>query len=44
MLCAGAWLALVGAVLILAGSWQSMRDERTSRYPPATPEPRKLAA
>jgi hypothetical protein len=44
MLCAGAWLALLGAVLILAGSWQSMRDERTSRYPPATPEPRKLAA
>jgi uncharacterized membrane protein len=44
MLCAGAWLALVGAVLILGGSWQSMRDERTSRYPPAAPEPRKLAA
>ncbi|HXP98911.1 MAG TPA: hypothetical protein VN845_02460 [Solirubrobacteraceae bacterium] len=44
MLCAGAWLALLGAVLILAGSWQSMRDERTSRYPPVTPEPRKLAA
>jgi peptidoglycan/LPS O-acetylase OafA/YrhL len=41
-LCAGAWLALGGAVLILAGAWQSMRDERTSRYPPATPEPRKL--
>jgi prepilin signal peptidase PulO-like enzyme (type II secretory pathway) len=44
MLCAGAWLALVGAVLILAGSWQSIRDERTSRYPPADPELRKLAA
>ena len=43
-LCAGAWLALIGALLMLAGSWQSMRDERTSRYPPATPEPRKLAA
>jgi Na+-transporting NADH:ubiquinone oxidoreductase subunit NqrE len=43
-LCAGAWLALVGVLLMLAGSWQSMRDERTSRYPPATPEPRKLAA
>jgi prepilin signal peptidase PulO-like enzyme (type II secretory pathway) len=43
-LCAGAWLALVGAVLILAGSWQSIRDERTSRYPPADPELRKLAA
>jgi Na+-transporting NADH:ubiquinone oxidoreductase subunit NqrE len=34
-LCAGAWLAFVGAVAILAGSWQSMRDERTERYPPA---------
>jgi len=41
-LCAGAWLAFVGALLILAGSWQSMRDERTSRYPPATPPPRDL--
>jgi multisubunit Na+/H+ antiporter MnhB subunit len=41
-LCAGAWLAFVGALLILAGSWQSMRDERTSRYPPASPNPRDL--
>jgi hypothetical protein len=39
-LCFGAWLALAGAVAILAGSWQSMRDERTSLYDPATPEPR----
>jgi hypothetical protein len=38
MLCAGAWLALAGAVLILAGAWQSLRDERTSRYEPASPE------
>lgn len=44
MLCAGAWLALVGALLVAAGSWQSMRDERTSRYPPANPEPRHLAS
>jgi hypothetical protein len=44
MLCAGAWLGLVGAVLILGGSWQSMRDERTSRYPPAQPVPRKPAS
>jgi Na+-transporting NADH:ubiquinone oxidoreductase subunit NqrE len=43
-LCAGAWLALAGTILIFAGSWQSIRDERTSLYPPATPEPRKLAA
>lgn len=37
--CGGAWLALAGAVLMLAGSWQSMRDERTSRYEPAEPPP-----
>lgn len=43
MLCAGAWLALVGALLVATGSWQSMRDERTSRYPPAKPHPRHLA-
>jgi uncharacterized membrane protein len=43
-LCAGAWLALVGVVLILLGSWESMRDERTKLYPPANPEPRKLAS
>jgi hypothetical protein len=43
-LCAGAWLALAGAVLILAGSWQSIRDERASLYPPATPGPRKPAS
>jgi uncharacterized membrane protein HdeD (DUF308 family) len=39
-LCAGAWLALAGAVAILAGAWQSLRDERTSLYEPASPEPR----
>lgn len=38
--CAGAWLALAGAVAILAGAWQSLRDERPSLYEPATPEPR----
>ncbi|HZL48188.1 MAG TPA: hypothetical protein VFC30_04150 [Solirubrobacteraceae bacterium] len=41
-LCAGAWVALVGAVAVLLGAWQSMRDERTSLYEPATPEPRRL--
>ena len=40
-LCAGAWVAFAGAVLIAVGSWQSLRDERTGRYPPAGPEPRK---
>jgi uncharacterized membrane protein len=38
-LCAGAWLALVGAVLMLVGSWQSLRDERGSLYEPAEPPP-----
>jgi hypothetical protein len=38
-LCAGAWLALAGAILMLAGSWQSLRDERPSLYEPADPPP-----
>jgi hypothetical protein len=42
-LCAGTWLALVGAVAMLVGSWWSISDERTSLYEPATPEPRRLA-
>jgi hypothetical protein len=36
-LCAGTWLAFAGAVAILLGAWQSIRDERTSLYEPATP-------
>jgi hypothetical protein len=44
MLCSGAWLALVGAVLMLAGTWHAMSDERTGIYPPAEPEPRKPPA
>jgi hypothetical protein len=39
-LCIGAWLGLVGAIAILAGCWQSMRDERTERYPPSDAEAR----
>ena len=39
-LCAGAWLALAGAVAITLGAWQSLRDERPSLYEPASPEPR----
>jgi hypothetical protein len=42
-LCAGTWLALVGTVAMLAGSWWSISDERTSLYEPATPEPRRLS-
>jgi uncharacterized membrane protein HdeD (DUF308 family) len=41
-LCAGAWLALVGAVAVLFGAWLSIRDERTSRYEPATPKARTV--
>ncbi|MFI5004851.1 MAG: hypothetical protein ACHQE6_07550 [Solirubrobacterales bacterium] len=39
-LCAGAWLGLIGALAVLIGSWQSMRDERTGSYPPDTSKPR----
>ena len=39
-LCAGAWFALAGALLILVGAWLTIRDERPSRYQPARPEPR----
>jgi hypothetical protein len=41
-LCAGAWLALAGAILMLVGSWQAMRDERTGVYEPPSP-PRRPA-
>jgi hypothetical protein len=40
-LCAGAWLALAGALAMVAGSWQSMRDERTGSYPPTEPPRRE---
>ncbi|HEX3693225.1 MAG TPA: hypothetical protein VHU13_07765 [Solirubrobacteraceae bacterium] len=43
-LCGGPWLAFAGTLLILAGAWQSMRDERTRRYPPANPKPREKPA
>jgi len=39
-LCAGAWPALVGALLVLVGSWLSIRDERTSLYRPVDVPPR----
>ena len=39
-LCAGPWLALVGALAVLAGAWQSLRDERLSTYEPVSPPPR----
>jgi uncharacterized membrane protein HdeD (DUF308 family) len=39
-LCGGGWVALAGALAVLAGAWQAMRDERGSLYPPANPRPR----
>ena len=39
-LCAGGWVALAGALLIFAGGFQALRDERTSLYRPARPTPR----
>jgi hypothetical protein len=36
----GAWLALAGAVAVLLGSWQSMRDERTSAFEVPDIQPR----
>lgn len=37
MLCAGAWVAFAGALLVLVGCWLSMRDERPGLYRPADP-------
>jgi hypothetical protein len=39
-LCAGAWLALAGAVAMLLGAWLSIGDERGPLYPPARPPAR----
>jgi hypothetical protein len=39
-LCAGPWLALGGALAMLAGAWRSIGDERGALYPPANPETR----
>lgn len=37
MICAGAWVAFAGALLVLVGCWLSMRDERPGLYTPAGP-------
>jgi hypothetical protein len=39
-LCIGAWLALVGTVAILAGSWLVLDDERPASHRPVAPSPR----
>ncbi|HEY1690466.1 MAG TPA: hypothetical protein VGF95_16555 [Solirubrobacteraceae bacterium] len=41
-LLVGAWLAFAGALLILGGSWQSLRDERPELYGPTNVPVRKL--
>jgi uncharacterized membrane protein HdeD (DUF308 family) len=41
-LCDGTWLALAGALAVLIGAWQSMRDERTSTFTSPDIEPRHL--
>jgi hypothetical protein len=38
---AASWLSLVAALAILAGGWQTMRDERTHKYDAPEPEPRR---
>ena len=40
--CAGPWLGLAGALVVLVGGWQTLRDEHTPLYSPATPEPIEL--
>jgi uncharacterized membrane protein len=39
-LCAGAWVALAGAIAIPLGAWLTLRDEHSPLYPPADPPPR----
>jgi hypothetical protein len=39
-LCAGAWLALGGAIAIALGAWLTLRDEHVSAYDPVSPPPR----
>jgi len=36
-LAAGSWLALIGAVAILGGAWEVLRDEHTPLYEPVQP-------
>jgi hypothetical protein len=38
----GAWLAFAGALAILAGGWQSLRDERTEIYESPEPQRREI--
>ncbi|HTQ68366.1 MAG TPA: hypothetical protein VMI13_06710 [Solirubrobacteraceae bacterium] len=39
-LATGGWLALAGALAVLAGAWETLRDEHTPLYEPPSPAPR----
>jgi len=39
-LAAGGWLALAGALAVLVGAWETLRDEHTPLYEPPSPTPR----
>jgi len=39
-LAAGSWLAPIGALAILAGAWETLRDEHSSLYEPTRPPER----
>ena len=41
-LCYGPWLALAGAFAVLAGGWQTLRDEHGPLYEPANVQPTEL--
>jgi fatty acid desaturase len=41
-LCAGAWLALAGSLIVLAGGWQTLRDEHGPLYAAPPIEPTEL--
>jgi hypothetical protein len=38
-LAAGGWLAMIGALAVLVGAWETLRDEHTSLYKPVSPPP-----
>ena len=38
-LAAGGWLAMIGSLAVLLGAWETLRDEHTALYHPASPPP-----
>jgi hypothetical protein len=41
---AGSWLSLLAGLAILAGGWQSIRDERLGAYAPVDPQARSVGS